>query len=365
MSLNRGKSAIRAAGGWASLWKHVARTLPACMTLVLLAWSGGQAIAAETATVEIPVSFQVVNQNHSWVACYSDGDTYRLSGRITGPASALSGLKHPAATLYLHGLGFASWFWQFDSTPGYDYVADLAKQGQVSVTIDRLGHGQSILADGRNTCIGAQADMAHQVVQQLKAGTYAREDGGTPIAFTHLALAGHSAGGEIAEVEAYSFGDIDALIVMSWADQVPSLLATSTLVGSNLACALSPTGYANFGKTDEDFRRAMFSSATPAVVTAATRLRVADPCGDLTSVILGLTADQVGAGLIQVPVLQVCGAEDALFPALDCNAQLLRYLGSTDKTLLSEADTGHAVTLETSTPDLEQKVDDWLQSRGL
>jgi pimeloyl-ACP methyl ester carboxylesterase len=221
------------------------------------------------------------------------------------------------------------------------------------------------LANGRDTCIGAQADMAHQVVQQLKAGAYTREDGGAPVAFTKLALAGHSAGSEIAEVEAYSFGDIDALIVMSWEDQLPSVLATRTLAASNLACGLSASGYADFGRTDEDFIREMFHSATPAVQVAATGMRVADPCGDLTSVILGLTVNEVGVGLIQIPVLQICGADDALFPAADCKLQKLRYFGSTDKTLLTETDTGHAVTLETSAPSLGQKVADWLQSRGL
>ncbi len=191
--------------------------------------------------------------------------------------------------------------------------------------------------------------MAHQVVQQLKAGAYTREDGGAPVAFTKLALAGHSAGSEIAEVEAYSFGDIDALIVMSWEDQLPSVLATRTLAASNLACGLSASGYADFGRTDEDFIREMFHSATPAVQVAATGMRVAE----------------VGVGLIQIPVLQICGADDALFPAADCKLQKLRYFGSTDKTLLTETDTGHAVTLETSAPSLGQKVADWLQSRGL
>lgn len=340
-------------------------TLSARAAVALLVCLCGDAVAAQVPTVSIPVSFQVINSNHSWVPCYSDGRSYRLSGHITGPASALSGRSFTAATLYLHGLGFASWFWEFDAVPGYDYAAELGQQGEVSVTIDRLGHGLSLLADGRDTCIGAQADMAHQVIQALKGGNYTRADGAAPVAFNRLALAGHSAGGEIAEVEAYSFGDIEALIVMSWADQVPSLPATTTLLQSNLACGGSVPGYADFGQTGADFRREMFASATPSVAAAATGLRVADPCGDLTSVILGLTSDQVGAGLIRVPVLQVCGAEDALFPAADCGIQALRYFGSSDVTLLTEAATGHAVTLESSAPDLREKVADWLHSRGL
>lgn len=63
--------------------------------------------------------------------------------------------------------------------------------------------------------------MAHQVVLALRSGKY-QADGRTAPPSRKVALAGHAYGGQIAQVEAYSFGDIDGLIVLAYADPVQS-----------------------------------------------------------------------------------------------------------------------------------------------
>src|SRR5437660_162759 len=45
-----------------------------------------------------------------------------------------------------------------------------------------------------------------------------RQESPAPFRFARIAPAGHSSGQVIAEIEAYSFGDIEALVVGGWGD---------------------------------------------------------------------------------------------------------------------------------------------------
>lgn len=160
------------------------------------------------------------------------------------------------------------------------------------MVIDRLGYDANDHPDpGQDTCLGAQADVANQIVGQLRDGSYDIE-GMTPPQFGQVVLAAHSAGGLIAQVTAYSFEDIDALIVAAYADQGASNFAVSTAVAQNTVCATGgeraegdqgPRGYAFFGQTDRDARQAHFSNASEQVVRETLRLRNRDPCGDAGS----------------------------------------------------------------------------------
>lgn len=73
-----------------------------------------------------------------------------------------------ATTLYLHGLGFGQFFWQFQQAQGYDYAANEARNGQVSVVIDRLGYGSSDKPYGYQI----RADIALQMVADRRTGNY-------------------------------------------------------------------------------------------------------------------------------------------------------------------------------------------------
>jgi dienelactone hydrolase len=100
----------------------------------------------------------------------------------------------------------------------FDTAAQLARRGHVSVVIDMLGYGTSGDPPGDMVCDGGLADIAHQIVSQLRSGCY-RLGKGRGIAFRRVALFGFSSGGTVAEVEAYSFRDIDALALLGWSDQ--------------------------------------------------------------------------------------------------------------------------------------------------
>jgi pimeloyl-ACP methyl ester carboxylesterase len=313
------------------------------------------------------VVFSVQNTNSSAVACATDEAGYSIRGLLVGPAGSLE-RSGGAATLYLNGLGFGVFFWNFSRVPGYDFAAAMAARGHVSVIIDRLGYGASDHPVGTESCIGGQADIAHQIVQQLRSGTYTTR--GRSVSFARVALVGHSAGGASAQVVSYSFRDVDALGVLSWADQGSSTLATTDFVQAGSDCGNGgetsggAPGYAPFGQTVADFDAAMFFDADPAVVAATNQLRNLDPCGDDNSIIDAITTDHLMVPTITVPVLLIFGANDALFPPPAGTEQAAQFAGSSDVSLIQLTDTGHALTLERSAPTFTADISQWLAARG-
>jgi pimeloyl-ACP methyl ester carboxylesterase len=319
-----------------------------------------------------PVTFTVQNINRSKVACVTDGATYQVRGHLVGPVSAFaSKSKRRAATLYVHGLGFGEWFWNFTPLPAYNYANAQAKAGHTSVVIDRLGYGASGHPDGNKTCLGGQADIAHQIIQALRGGSYAVE-GGTPVRFKKVAIAGHSAGGAIANIEAYSFKDVSALIVMSFSyANLPraqiALVPTRDLCvrGGEPVAPGGPSGYAFYGQpTAADFEAVMFHSAPRAVRAAADPLRNRDPCGDVESIIPALQRESTFLKTIKVPVLEICGRNDALYSGLGCSQELDRYTHSRSAKLELVKNAGHALPFESTASIFRKKVGRWLAKYG-
>jgi pimeloyl-ACP methyl ester carboxylesterase len=337
----------------------------AAFVLVLVFASASPASAAE-----LPVSFEVENTNTSHVPCPSDGRSYTVSGHLVAPEAGL-GSGPRAVTVYLHGLGYGEFYWRFRAVPGYDFAAAQARAGHVSVVIDRLGYDSSGHPDGRDSCTGSEADVAHQIVGALRTGGY-RIGTRAGVPFARVALAGHSMGSVISQVEAYSFRDIDALVITAYADQdqTPVLLSESATTG--LVCAAGgqtaedggPGGYAYFGQTPEDSRAMMYHNASPAVIAAAGALRNLDPCGLIGSMPQTQLANQLELGTVTVPVLIVCGSDDALFGADGCSRQQDHYSGSPDVSTVVIGGTGHALALERTRKRLQAAVWTWLEARG-
>jgi pimeloyl-ACP methyl ester carboxylesterase len=344
--------------------------------LVLCAFAVPQASARSRATASKAVTFSVQNVNRSKLACGTDGATYQVKGHLVGPRSAIASSSRSrkrarAATLYVHGLGFGEWFWNFSAVPGYDYASLQAKSGHTSVVIDRLGYDSSGHPDGNRSCLGGQADIAHQIVQQLRKGSYAVE-AGKAVRFRKIALAGHSAGGGIVDIEAYSFKDVDALIVMSFSySNLPRAQIAlgptrdTCLAGGEPAEPGLPSGYAFYGQpTAPDFQAIMFANAAKPVLDAGSALRNRDPCGDTNSIVPALLQERASVGKIKVPVLVVCGTRDALYSSLGCGQQEERYTHSRSRKLELVKGAGHALTLERTAGTFRKKVGRWLKRRG-
>jgi pimeloyl-ACP methyl ester carboxylesterase len=323
----------------------------------------------------VSVTFTVRNTNTSQFACASDGATYKVQGHITGPASALAAKKKKkkrrakGVTLYLHGLGLGEWLWNFPAVSSYNYALQQGRAGHISVTIDRIGYGASGRPDGNQSCIGSQADVAHQIVQALKTGSYTRAVG-KAARYKRVAIAGHSAAGEISILEAYSYTDVNALIVVGFS--FSNLPAANIAFGNERnVCqaggipptAGGPANYAFFGQTPAEFEQTMFHSATKPVRAAAIPLHYPDPCGDNLSLTDALNKQGPGARRIKIPAVVLCGANDVLYASFGCEAQAERFASKDTRTIIIK-NAGHGLPLEKPASTFRAKLGDWLSKRG-
>ena len=317
--------------------------------------------------VQQAVSFSVRNVNGTGIDCTANGARYTVRGHITGTAQSLADPQ--TVTLLEHGLSYGEFFGNSD-IPGYNFAERQAEAGHVTVTVDRLGYGASDKPVGDNICFGSRADIAHQEVQQLKAGSYTTT-GASSAKFAKVVLAGHSVGGIIAQTEAYTFGDIDGLMVLSYSDTDVSLGATSALAIATDQCQAGgmrqhgdtgPTGYVWFGAdTPEKFIEAHFYTpgADPAVVAKVAAMRSEDPCGDILSYKKAVATDLANIGKITVPALVLTGGRDAIYPVpADKQASLLT--GSSDVSAFTIPDTGHALTFHYSQDQFQAQLSMWL-----
>ena len=308
---------------------------------------------------DVPVAFDVVNTNTSQLPCATDGAPYVIRGRMVAPAAELAS-KAPAATLILHGVDAAGYL-HLTGAPDVDLARQLANRGRAVVVVDRLGYGRSDRPPGDGSCLGGQADTTHQVLDHLRSGTY-RAAGATPVAFRRLALAGHSGGGPVAQLAAYSFPGIDALVVMAWADQnFQPALAEGMATGEGSKCSAQPDAY-GYVFNVEAWRKYPEARLRPRVLALAEAGRSPNPCGDLNSILAAPASNTARLGEVQVPVLLAHGRFDALFG--DGSGPREHFTGSDDVTRLVY-EGGHSYFLEDAIArQAQDDLSSWLAERG-
>ncbi|WP_232676550.1 alpha/beta hydrolase [Nocardioides sp. R-C-SC26] len=317
------------------------RRLPAALVLPLalllgtatLATASPSAQAADGVRAERPASqqvasrgivFDLVNAPYGLVetlsGCPADRRSHRVVARLVGPRQVVRGRAGTStANVLVHDAGTGAWFWNLRSAPSLDYATQLARRGQTSVVLDRLGYGRSALRDGKRTCLDAQAHMLGQVVQHLRAGkfTYADGRGGSTQHFTKVVLQGHGTGALLSQLAAARYPAIAGVVLMSPPSTSPTSAALGLLGQQGRACLTA--SFAPFGASATDFKNILFASAPRAVQNTAAALRNSTPCGDVSSTAGALLASVLPTGTIprDVPVLRLVGARDALFPRGD------------------------------------------------
>jgi len=68
---------------------------------------------------------------------------------------------------------------------------------------------------------------------------------------------------------------------------------------------------------------------------------------------------------LKVPVLVICGTNDALYAGFACKLQADRFTASRSVTTKLVKGAGHGLTLERQAPGFRLKVSKWLKKRGL
>ncbi|MGH3912765.1 MAG: alpha/beta hydrolase [Pseudonocardiaceae bacterium] len=348
--------------------KRLATTMSAVASglLVVLVTAVSPAAAAPPQVVEIPVSFAVKNTNNTQVVCHSDGKDYTVRGRIVTPRSAPA--DPTAATLYLHAVTWGEYYWNFTGVPNYAFATQLAERGHTSVIVDRLGYGASDKPPGNDTCFGSEADVAHQMVQALRNGTYdlgpSQAEWDEPVEFSTVNVGGASVGGLISHIVAYTFSDVDAVINMAWGDLTVTPFAAQEFADVLSRCVQggdegAPPDYAAFFKNSRE--KFYFNSATSDVRAAVPALNP-DPCGQLSSIPAGVAADVLLLGQITVPVQVIFGDADAVFgpQPLAADQQAARYTGSPQVTTTIIPDASHYPLVEANHLQVVDGVDAFL-----
>lgn len=334
--------------------------------------------------VQVPVVFSVENVNRSVVECGADGLRYDVAGTLTAPAGAIDDPGR-AVTLYQHGIAGGEWYWNLPTDDpgllGYNHVVEMAERGHVSVSIDRLGYDDSGVPPGVETCIGAQADVTNQIVGQLRDGGYT--SGGERPAFGKVVLAGQSNGGLIANLTAVSFGGVDGLSVHGWGDLgfTPEaderfLAATGRCltqfapgaapgVGAGSATGAPtevPPGYTYYDDGTEEFLTGNFADTEQAVLDAVVPLQNAHPCGDMSTITLGIYEDLQRLDEVAVPVHVVHGEADERIQGIEVQSGL--YAGAqVDELVVPGA--GHYMGLERGAALVHDDMAAWLTDNEL
>jgi CSLREA domain-containing protein len=342
---------------------------------------------------ELPVSFRVVNSNTSGYSCPSDFKEYTVRGHLVGPAAALES-QSPAVTFYLYGFEGGEFHWRMTEelagVSGYDWPLEMAKLGHVSLTIDMLGYDSSVTPEGPHgflNCWGSQADVAHQIVGQLKNGQYSVDGrSGNGVSFAKVVLAGHDAGATVAEIEAYSYKDIDGLMTVEMADQGFSQYILNLFAEKVAFCAttggedrekesdppVGPGGYFHLPPLD-DWKTVLFQmdNSDERVVDAAIALRNRNPCAWELTAAGAFPVNRARLHEVDVPVLLEFPLEDPIFTQEGREQQRGNYcpepepLTNCDVEVRWLANTGHFPMLEKSVGQFRGHVSDWLCSRGL
>ncbi|WP_129838223.1 alpha/beta hydrolase [Streptomyces sp. RFCAC02] len=319
---------------------------------------------ADEDIVDLPVTFTVVNQNRTLAACAVDGETYEIRGHLTAPRALLEGAaagEETAITLYEHGIAAGEWYWRLDAE-GYHHAEEMALRGHASLTIDRLGYDSSDRPNGLDTCIGGQADMAHQITQQLRDGSYTVE-GGETWAFDRIFLAGQSNGGQVAQIAAYSFRDVDGVVIMDWTDLGLTDQANARFFTSLQTCLQGGNeGYSYYDLGSEEFASGNFNDTDPEVLALAVPHQNAHPCGDMVSQLAGVLMDVRQIPSIEVPVLFMYGEKDARVEGGAEHEAL--FTGAESTELIEIPGAGHYMGLARQAPLVHDTLADWLDRQS-
>ncbi|MAO82138.1 hypothetical protein [uncultured Nocardioides sp.] len=343
----------------------LAGLLAGALTGALLGAVAGQSSAAPDPqrVISRDVVFTLNNHNDTSVPCLADGEVHTVAGRLVGPREEVLG--HAGSTrinVLVHDAGTGGWFWNLRGAQRYDYAGQLARRGETSLILDRLGFDASPLADGRATCLGAQATMLHQVVQHLKAGIYefvARPADAVPHG-AQVVLHGHGVGAAVAQLEAAEFDDVDGLVVMGWSDTGASSTAISEAARQTSACL--GDDYVPYGATVEDFTSLLFTTAPGRVRRAAQAQRNDTPCGDVTSLLGTVGALNLGTRAVEADVLVLQGGRDVRTRDASADAQARRYSSADSVTARTFTRAGSALPLEKQAPTVRRTVLRWLDS---
>lgn len=295
----------------------------------------------------------------------SDGSSGPIAGRLCVPAGATS------VQLLLHGFTYGRYYWDLPYQPeNYSYVAAANRAGYATLSIDRLGVGDSYHPFSTLVTLDNEASAVHQVIRALRSGLL----GGT--AFQRVVLVGHSYGSQIAFVTAGRYQNVEALVATGASHQI-NVVNIITRLGAQTEPATLDPKFASSGLdvgylTTRRGARSVFyntQNTDPEVISLDEQLK---QTGTAAELITSLPDSVLNfSRQINIPVLAVNATDEPFF----CNGLLTADCSSAAALVASERpfygpsatldalvvpNAGHAVTLARSAPQTLAAIQNWL-----
>lgn len=280
------------------------------------------------------------------------------------------------------------------------FARRLARAGYVVVTVDRAGYGESPYPRGPGSgwwlSFDSYVEMTHEIITQLREGTYTTRTGtgcgggpqlGAPA--SSVILGGHSIAGGEAMLYAARYHDIDALVSLGWNNTGTASIATGFFLSWIVPQFLQGKDYVTFfppgaAGVSADCVLGLFSQplAQTAVDPRVVALECANqnlgtaPSGELAGSAALRQANLASLGKVgPTPALlafadldtMVAGANN---PAGDPDhsgqeVALWQQQCNCDVSSYTQPLAGHAMFFPETMPDLVEHIVAWLAGRGL
>ncbi|MGY0390651.1 alpha/beta hydrolase [Nocardioides sp. WG-D5] len=143
----------------------------------------------------------------------------------------------------VHGITYDHRYWniadpQDSDADTYSWEHAAIRAGYATAAVDRLGSGDASHPLSTFVDITSNATALHNVVEALHAGDVAAP-GARPVAFSRVALVGHSGGSVISMIEASRFRDVDAVVLTGFSHKM-NLDAMVNIPASSYPAMLDP-----------------------------------------------------------------------------------------------------------------------------
>lgn len=283
----------------------------------------------------------------------------------------------------VHGHSVTHALW--DLRPDFSVARNLARAGYVVIAYDRLGYGKSPYlrprGAGYTLTWSSQRAMLHELVTQVKSGSYTFSGNGTcptgnaspaGLASPTVIVIGHSGGGAIVSGYPGTYHDVAAAVPTAWNNQGFPPEAMAYIAGTLGPEYAKGNDYATLFPTEEGCKTALLylPEVVPSLLpTFCRNAFVPAPAGEVA--FAGRTYAENFAAITRVgpgiPVLLAFEDRDFFFPA-DKNAEEVQYWTAhcgCDVESWTQQGTGHAFIAHTSMPTFTSKVVTWLGSKGL
>jgi pimeloyl-ACP methyl ester carboxylesterase len=308
-------------------------------------------------------------QGPTIIGTSSVAGTYHISGRYCSPPEGVNPLG--TVQLLVHGITYTKELWSgFGLSPQYDYESFATARGYHTLSIDRLGHGESDKPDPFAVTQGpTHVAILHDIIQQVRAGTV---PGVAPP--QKLAVVGHSYGSAMANHLALAHpSGVDAYVLTGFSDVPPESLPVSALLDAIPAATQGsrfqgvPLGY--FAFATESFRNQVFYDGPFDPTVAAYDFSVQDTvsAGELFSTGLERVVTPYAG-----PVLMITGDADFFFCPGEgpesCEAVMksgarLYPQGDFEYVVLKGA--GHLLMTQGGAQEFFERVHEWLGGKLL